>query len=71
MPMVVSIALLHMVGFSVLAAIGLSLVPVGRSVDRRAAAGEQHPRAGTGPARRNWRGGRRGESGTRGMIAAN
>jgi drug/metabolite transporter (DMT)-like permease len=32
MPMVVSIALLHMVGFSVLAAIGLSLVPVGRSV---------------------------------------
>jgi hypothetical protein len=50
MPMVVSIALLHMVGFSVLAAIGLSLVPVGRSVDRRAAAGEQHPRAGTGPA---------------------
>ena len=32
MPMVVSIALLHMVGFSVLAAIGLSFVPVGRSV---------------------------------------
>ena len=32
LPMVVSIALLHMVGFSVLAAIGLSLVPVGRSV---------------------------------------
>jgi len=32
MPMVVSIALLHMTGFSVLAAIGLSLVPVGRSV---------------------------------------
>src|SRR6185503_18821047 len=32
MPMVVSIALLHMVGFSVLAAIGLQLVPVGRSI---------------------------------------
>ena len=32
MPMVVSIALLHMVGFSVLAAVGLQLVPVGRSV---------------------------------------
>lgn len=31
-PMVVSIALLHMVGFSVLAAVGLQLVPVGRSV---------------------------------------
>src|SRR2546430_12154948 len=31
-PVVVSIALLHMVGFSILAAIGLQLVPVGRSV---------------------------------------
>jgi drug/metabolite transporter (DMT)-like permease len=32
MPVLVSITLLHMVGFSVLAAIGLQLVPVGRSV---------------------------------------
>jgi drug/metabolite transporter (DMT)-like permease len=32
MPVVLSITLLHMVGFAVLAAIGLQLVPVGRSV---------------------------------------
>jgi len=32
MPVVMSIALLHMAGFSVLAAIGLQLIPVGRSV---------------------------------------
>jgi len=32
MPVLLSITLLHMVGFSVLAAIGLQLVPVGRSV---------------------------------------
>ena len=32
LPVLVSIALLHMVGFAVLAAIGLQLVPVGRSV---------------------------------------
>ena len=31
-PVLLSIALLHMVGFSILAAIGLQLVPVGRSV---------------------------------------
>ena len=32
MPVVLSITLLHMVGFAVLASIGLQLVPVGRSV---------------------------------------
>src|SRR4051794_1938541 len=32
MPVLLSITLLHMVGFSLLASIGLQLVPVGRSV---------------------------------------